>query len=100
MIRILLAHSHPMVLYGLERLFRADSDFSVVRTCRDGSEVLQAIREERPEVALLDANLSGNDALSVARELQKEVVSTHVIISGTHFSEQDVIDAMRAGVRG
>ena len=100
MIPILLAHSHPMVLYGLERLFRADPEFSVVRTCRDGREALQAIREERPIVALLEANLSGSDALTVARELQREIVSTHLIISGSQFSEQDVIDAMRAGVRG
>ena len=100
MIRILLAHPHPMVLYGLERLFRADPGFSVVRTCRDGLEAVQAIREERPNVALLDANLSGSDALTVARELQKEIVATAVIISAAHFSEQDVIEAMRAGVRG
>src|SRR5262249_54227408 len=100
MIRILLAHSHPMVLYGLERLFRGDPDFAGVRTCRDGLEATQAIREERPNVALLEANLAGNDALTVARELLKEIVSTNVIISSSPFAEQDVIDAMRAGVRG
>lgn len=100
MIRILLAHSHPMVLYGLERLFRADPGFAVVATCRDGAEALATIRQERPDVAFLDVNLAGSDALTVARELQKEIVSTDVIVSAPHFSEQDVIDAVRAGVRG
>ena len=100
MIRILIAHSHPIVLYGLERLFRAESDFSVVATCRDGAAALDIIREERPDVALLDVNLPGRDALTVARELQKEIVTTHVILCANEFSDQDVIDAARAGVRG
>jgi DNA-binding NarL/FixJ family response regulator len=89
-----------MVLYGLERLFRADPGFAVVATCRDGAEALATIRQERPDVAFLDVNLAGSDALTVARELQKEIVSTDVIVSAPHFSEQDVIDAVRAGVRG
>jgi len=97
---ILIAHSEPMVWYGLERLFRAEPDFSVLAICRTTHETLEAIRELRPEIAILDVNLTGNGGLSVARDLQREIIPTHVILIAQRFSEQEVIDAMRVGVRG
>jgi two-component system nitrate/nitrite response regulator NarL len=89
-----------MVWYGLERLFRAEPDFSVLAICRTGDETLETIRELRPEIAILDVNLPGKSGLSVAKELQREIVPTRVILIAQQFADQEVIEAMRAGVRG
>ena len=51
-IRLVLADDHPIVLDGLEQLFRLEQDFSVVARCRDGEETLRALRAFQPGTAL------------------------------------------------
>ena len=47
-VRLVLADDHPIVLDGLEQLFRAHKDFTVVARCQDGAETLRAVRQHRP----------------------------------------------------
>ena len=56
-IRLVLADDHPIVLDGLEQLFRLESDLRVVARCRSGDETLRAVRELRPEVLVLDLRM-------------------------------------------
>ena len=43
-IRVVLADDHPIILDGLETLFRVEQDIQVVARCVNGEETLQAIR--------------------------------------------------------
>ena len=48
--RLALADDHPLVLDGLEQLFRLERDIEVVARCRDGHEALRAVRQHRPDL--------------------------------------------------
>ena len=39
---LVLADDHPIILEGLEQLFRRDKDFQVLATCSSGEEVKKA----------------------------------------------------------
>ncbi len=60
-IRLVLADDHPIVLDGLEALFRLEHDFQVVARCTDGAAALATVRRHRPDILVLDIHMPGND---------------------------------------
>ena len=99
-VSLVLADDHPIVLDGLEQLFRAQKDFTVLARCQDGTETLRAVRQHRPDVLLLDIRMPGPDGLQVLRELQGDGLPTRVVLLTAALEEDDVLQAVRLGVKG
>lgn len=99
-IRIVLADDHPIFLHGLEQLLRLEPDLEVVARCVDGEEALQAVRELRPDLLLLDLRMRGKDGLAVLRELNAEASPSRVVLLTAGLDEDDVVEAIRLGVKG
>ncbi len=100
LIRTVLADDHPIVLDGLENLFRLEPDFQVVARCVNGEESLAAVRRHVPDVLVLDIHMPRKDGLTVVRELHKEKLPTKIVLLAAVLEEEEVIEAMRLGVRG
>jgi DNA-binding NarL/FixJ family response regulator len=99
-VRLVLADDHPIVLDGLEQLFRAQKDFTVVARCQDGTETLRAVRQHRPDVLLLDIRMPAPDGLQVVRDLQRDSLPTRIVLLTAALEEDDVLEAVRLGVQG
>ncbi len=99
-IRLVLADDHPIVLDGLENLFRLEPDFQVVARCVTGEESLAAVRRHRPDVLILDIRMPRKDGLAVLRELHREKLPTKVVLLAAALEEEEVLEALRLGVRG
>ena len=99
-IRILLADDHPIVLDGLEALFRLEPDIEVVGRCLTGDEVLPALREHQPDLLLLDIRMPRMDGMEVLRELRRARLATRVVLLAATFEDDQVVEALRLGVRG
>jgi DNA-binding NarL/FixJ family response regulator len=95
-----LADDHPIVLDGLENLFRLESDFRVVARCINGEECLEAVRRFQPDILVLDIRMPGKDGLAVLRELHRERLPTKVVLLAAALEEDEVLEALRLGVRG
>jgi DNA-binding NarL/FixJ family response regulator len=99
-IRLVLVDDHPIVLDGLESLFRLESDIRVVARCVNAEEALTAVSRHRPDVLLLDLRLPRKDGLAVLRELQQKKLSVKVVLLAAVLEEEEVLEAFRLGVRG
>lgn len=99
-IRLVLADDHPLVLDGLENLFRTEEDIQVIARCINGVETLQAVREHRPDILVLDIRMPVKDGLEVVRELRKEKLPTRVVLLTAVLEERELLEAMRLGVQG
>jgi len=99
-IRVVLVDDHPIVLDGLESLFRLESDIRVVARCVNGEEALTAVSRHRPDVLLLDLRLPRKDGLAVLRELHQKKLGVKVVLLGAVLEGEEVLEAFRLGVRG
>ena len=97
---LVLADDHPIILEGLEQLFRRHKDFQVLATCNTGDDAIQAVREHRPDVIVLDVKMPGGDGLSVLKRIHEEKLPTRVILLTASMQEDEVLQAMEAGVWG
>jgi DNA-binding NarL/FixJ family response regulator len=99
-IRLVLADDHPLILNGLENLFRTEKEFEVLACCIDGIETLQAVRKHQPDVLILDIRMPKKDGLDVAREIRKEKLPTRVVLLTAELDEGEFLEAIRLGVKG
>jgi DNA-binding NarL/FixJ family response regulator len=99
-IRLVLADDHPMMLAGLEQLLGLERDFVIVAKCTNGEEALQSVCDHQPDVLVLDLQMPGKHGLAVLRELQSKRLPTRTVILTAALDEDEVIEAMRLGVRG
>jgi DNA-binding NarL/FixJ family response regulator len=84
-IRVALADDHPLILDGLEALFRG-AGFEVVARCRDGEQALQAVREQAPDVLVLDLRMPRVSGLEALRAMREEGVGADVfVVFPNHF---------------
>jgi DNA-binding NarL/FixJ family response regulator len=99
-IRLVLADDHPIILDGLELLFRSEQDFQVLARCVNGREAIQAVRQHRPDILILDIRMPGMDGISVLRQLQEETLPTRVVVLTVSLDEDELMGLARLGVRG
>jgi CheY-like chemotaxis protein len=60
-----------------------------VRLAHDGPAAVEAAREYRPDVILLDIGLPGMDGLAVARRLKEDGVNARLLVALTGYGEQN-----------
>jgi len=59
-----------------------------VRLAHDGPAAVEAARDYRPDVILLDIGLPGMDGFAVARQLRTEGLQTRLLVALTGYGEQ------------
>ena len=72
MIRVLLADDHAIVLEGLRALLEGEPDMKVAAWTTDGTEVLKLVQQHKPDVVVLDLELTSIKGRSEERRVGKE----------------------------
>lgn len=67
--RLVIVDSHRQVREILTELLRAELDLAVAATCADGCEAVRAAQQARPDIILIDPQLTGGDGVVVIRQL-------------------------------
>ncbi len=99
-IRIVIADDHPIVLDGLEQLFRLEEEFEIVGRCTNGQEALDAVEAHHPDILILDLRMPLRSGLGVLREMRQRGLDTRVVVLTAALDEDEVVDAIRLGVKG
>ena len=99
-IRLVLADNHPLLLDGIVRLFEHEPDIEVVARCDGGEAALRAVRDHRPDVLLLDLHMPPLGGMEVLRRLAREASTVRVVLLTADVAEDDLLEAIRLGVRG
>jgi DNA-binding NarL/FixJ family response regulator len=99
-IDLVLADDHPIVLSGLENMFRRERDCRVVASCGDGVEAWRAIGRHQPSVAVLDLRMPRMHGLAVLSQMQKENVATRTVLLAAVLDDEELLEAVQLGVRG
>lgn len=100
MIKVLIADDHSIVRAGLRRIVEESGDMAVIAEAADGKGALLQVKNEQPDVAVIDISMPGLDGLEVAAQLHSGYPKLPVIILTMHEEEQYVIRAIEAGAMG
>lgn len=79
--KVLIADDEPAARRGVSQLLAPYPDFDVVKTCRNGSEVLAALDTSEPDVIFLDIEMPGIDGFEVIRRRTPERMPAIVFLT-------------------
>jgi len=99
-IRVLLIDDDPLVRAGLRMILSSAEDLTVVGEVRDGAQAVQAVREHRPDVVLMDIRMPELDGISATKQLRELRQPPQVIVLTTFHLDDYVIRALRVGASG
>jgi DNA-binding NarL/FixJ family response regulator len=99
-IRVLVADDHALVRAGICALVERIDGVKVVAEAGDGREALRLIREQRPEIVLLDITLPELSGFEVLDLAVKEFPETSLIVLSVHEAEEYAMRALRLGAMG
>ncbi|SEF82532.1 two component transcriptional regulator, LuxR family [Actinacidiphila yanglinensis] len=97
MIRVLLADDQSMVREALATLLGLEEDIEVVAQVARGDEVVAAVLEHRPDVALLDIEMPGMTGIEAAAQLRGAAPGVKVVIVTTFGRPGYLRRAMESG---
>ncbi len=98
--RIVLVDDHALCRNGLSDLLRLRGGMEVVAALSDPDQVLVVLREQNPDLLVLDLRMPAIDGLALLRRIRAEGLETPTLILTMSDSEVDLSAALRAGVRG
>ena len=100
MTKIFIADDHVLILEGLKKILREESDMIVVGEAQSAVETLERIGKAECDVLLLDMSLPDGSGLEVLKEVRKRLPRLHVLILSMFPEEMFAVRALRAGADG
>jgi DNA-binding NarL/FixJ family response regulator len=99
-IRVLVADDQNLVRGGFELMLSQQDDIEVVGTAADGREALRLVREQRPDVVLMDIRMPVLDGIAATEQVLREPDPPRVLVLTTFDLDDYVVDALRVGASG
>jgi DNA-binding NarL/FixJ family response regulator len=99
-LRVILVDDHAIFRHGMKAVLEHSGTIDVVAECGDGESALAEYAALRPDVLLLDLRMPRLDGLEVARQLLATDRDARILIMTTYATDQDIGNALRAGVKG
>ncbi|HMM93637.1 response regulator transcription factor [Phycicoccus sp.] len=101
MIRIVVADDQALVRGGFRLMLDQQPDIEVCGEAADGAQAVTLVREQRPDVVLMDVRMPGTDGLEATRRiLSAPGTRTRVLVLTTFDLDEYVVAALRAGASG
>jgi DNA-binding NarL/FixJ family response regulator len=99
-IGVLVVDDDALVRAGLSMMLAGADDIRVVAEVADGTEVVGAVNEHRPDVVLMDIRMPRMDGLTATERLRSRREPPEIIILTTFDTDEHILRAMRAGASG
>lgn len=99
-IRVVVADDHPFFRDGITRGLSRSGRLHVVAEATNGRETLEAIRRERPHVALVDYEMPDIDGVAVVHAVIRDELPTRVVLLSAHTDSAIVFGALAEGAAG
>jgi two-component system, NarL family, nitrate/nitrite response regulator NarL len=101
-LRVLATDSSSMSTQLLAEALARDPQFHMIEAPSSAAAILPLLRRERPDVAVVSANLDENrhGSFELVREIRAQVPGTRVIVLLDSSDRSAVVEAFRAGAQG
>ncbi len=98
--RILLVDDQEMMREALAQHLASQSGFEVVASVSNHELAIEAARESRPDIALLDIEVPGLDCFVAAREIEKQSPNTRIVFLSAFCRDHYIEQALEVNAAG
>lgn len=95
--RLVLADDNELFREGLVGLINGQPDLEVVGRAGDGLEALTLVRDQQPDLVVMDIKMPVCDGLEATRLIRAEWPEARVLILTVHDEDEKLFEAIKAG---
>ncbi len=99
-IRLVIVDDHEVVRMGLSSLFESHPEVKVVGQAGSVAEALDVVRQEQPDVVVMDVRLGDGSGVEACREIRSELPDTRVIMLTSYSDDEALFASIMAGASG
>lgn len=99
-ITILITDDHVMMRTTWKYILSTDPRFEVVGESSSAVEAIEGAKNLRPDIILMDINLSGMNGVTATQILTKEVPYSRIIGASHHYDPSYAREMMAKGAKG
>lgn len=99
-IRIVLADDHEILRRGFRSIVENEPLVDLVAVAVDGYDLINMVRQHRPDVVLTDIRMPDMDGVEVVRRIRAEYPATGIIAFSMFDDDHLVMDMLGAGALG
>ncbi|GGY19096.1 response regulator transcription factor [Paludibacterium paludis] len=98
--RLVVIDAHPAIRVAVRAYLEEHGDLMVVDEAGNAVEGIETVRKQRPDLVILDPNLSGGDGLGLIRRLKLSCEGVRILILAGQEEAVYLRKAMEEGVDG
>lgn len=98
--KIMIADNHSMFREGLKSILESDGSLEVIAEAKDGEDCLEVLKNENPELLLLDIKMPKQTGFQVLDSMKKNGNTTPVLILTASNEIEYLMHALDIGVDG
>ncbi|MGI2336090.1 MAG: LuxR C-terminal-related transcriptional regulator [Dehalogenimonas sp.] len=99
-IRVFLVDDHPIVRTGLKTLLREEPNMECIGEAEGNWEAVRLIEELKPDVVVVDSELTEIETMEIARAVNTSSPSTAVVVLTSRGDEYSLAQALQYEVAG
>ncbi len=100
MIEIVIVDDHQIVRDGIKAMFFDCDRIKVTGEAAGYDELMQLLRQDVPDVVVLDISLPGKSGVEIACELRQKHEKVGILMLSANTDEENIIESIRAGANG
>lgn len=101
MIKVIIADDHQLVREGLKKVVSQSTiDIKVVGEASDAHELMENLRNNTPDILVLDITMPGKSGLDVLKEIKEFYPHLPVLMLSIHPEDRFAIRSLKAGASG
>lgn len=98
--QIAITDDHPIVLDGLKNLINSQEDMLLTGLFTNGVDTMEALKQQVPDVLLLDINLPDISGIELSRQLREIYPDIRIIILSVHNEKAVIGSVLKNKVNG
>jgi two-component system NarL family response regulator len=97
--KVLLVDDHALLRTGVANIINQEPDLQVIAEAANGAEAVDAFRDHRPDVTLLDLRMPVMEGVEAVRHIREIDSQARVIVLTTYDADEDIARALQAGAK-
>lgn len=97
MIKVAITDDHPVTRKGVESVLDAELDIEVTGKTSSGNELMTHLRDDMPDIAILDISMPDESGLDLLKDLKKQFPELPVIILSLHPPKRYAVRCLKDG---
>ena len=97
--RVLVVDDHALLRTGVANIINLEPGLEVVAEAANGADAIEAFRQHRPDVVLMDLRMPGMEGVEAVRRIREIDPQARVVVLTTYDADEDIARALQAGAK-